>query len=249
MPDLCFITCCMGRLWALRQTLGRMIGQPGCSCVVVDYACPDRAGDWVEKNFPEARVVRRPGRSEFSRSDALNVGASFADAPWLCFIDADILLEPGFSAAFLPTIEEGCYYRDGSWAIGTGGTFACSRATFERVGGYDEVYRGWGEEDNDLYHALEFIGIKQKFFPDGMMHHLEHGDEQRALFQSVDMDTSGEVNIIYRKLKWRAARTRGELLPFEARSALYDKVFRLVTDQTGESLEIPDSRRGPTSPL
>jgi len=239
----------MGRLWALRQTLGRMIEQPGCSCVVVDYACPDRAGDWVEKNFPGVRVVRRPGRSEFSRSDALNVGAGFADAPWLCFIDCDILLEPGFSAAFLPTIEEGCYYMDGSWAIGTGGTFSCSRAAFERVGGYDEVYRGWGEEDNDLYHALEFIGIKQKFFPDGMMHHLEHGDEQRALFQSVDMDTSGEVNIIYRKLKWRAARMRGELLPFEARSALYDKVFRFVTDLTGESLAIPDSRGGPTSPL
>ena len=49
MADLCFVTTCMGRLAALRQTLGPMLDQAeGSRIVVVDYTCPDGAGDWVD---------------------------------------------------------------------------------------------------------------------------------------------------------------------------------------------------------
>ena len=51
---------------ALRQTLGPMLDQPGGSCVVVDYSCPDGAGDWVEAHHPSAWVVRVPGQAGFN---------------------------------------------------------------------------------------------------------------------------------------------------------------------------------------
>ena len=86
--------------------------------------------------------------------------ARLADAPWICFVDADVILETGFAVALSQVLAPGGYYRVVSGDGGIGGTFACSRTDFERVGGYDEVYRGWGEEDNDLYDVLQFIGLR-----------------------------------------------------------------------------------------
>src|SRR5262249_30464906 len=87
MAQLTFVTVCMGRLSFLRQTLGRMVGQPDCATVVVDYSCPEASGDWAEANHPEARVVRVPGRRTLSVTAARNAGAAVADTPWLCFVD------------------------------------------------------------------------------------------------------------------------------------------------------------------
>jgi glycosyltransferase involved in cell wall biosynthesis len=230
MATLCFITTCMGRLSALRQTLGRMAAQPGCSCVVVDYSCTERSGDWVEAHHPDARVVRVPGQTEFRLAAARNAGARAADAPWLCFVDADVLLEPGFAAALAPALAPGAYYRAAPGDAGLGGTFACARADFDRAGGYDEVYRGWGEEDNDLYDALQFLGLDPRPLPTPLMTHLAHGDDERTRFYPVaDRALGHAVNRVYRVLKWDTARLRRELLTPEMRRAMYDRVAEVVT--------------------
>ena len=237
MSALCFVTTCMGRLAALRQTLGPLLDQPGGSCVVVDYSCPDGAGDWVEANHPSARVVRVAGQSGFNLAAARNAGARHADAPWICFVDADVVLDPGFTAAVLPTMTPGGYYRAFSPDGGIGGTLACARADFERVGGYDEMYRCWGEEDNDLYDALQFAGLAQRALPAALLKHLPHGDEVRTRFYPVaDRLLGHAINRVYRILKWDTARTCRELLTLDMRRALYDKVAEVVTAaiQTGQ---------------
>ena len=150
MEALCFVTSCMGRLASLQRTLGPMVEQPDSSCVVVDYSCPESAGDWVKANFPSVRVVRVPGQGRWHASAARNIGARRVDTPWICFVDSDVVLEPGFSATLLSTLQPGGFYRVCSTDRGLGGTFACARSDFERVGGYDEMYPCWGEEDNDL---------------------------------------------------------------------------------------------------
>src|SRR5262249_21189057 len=104
-----FIISCMGRLADLHQTLGRFVAQPDCSCVVVDYSCPERSGEWVAANYPSVRVVRVEGRAEFQRAEACNLGAAAADAHWLCFTDADIQIAPNFAQAIFPRLEAGCY--------------------------------------------------------------------------------------------------------------------------------------------
>src|SRR5262245_54418958 len=88
---LTLVTCCMGRLAHLRQSLPAMAAQPNCSCVVVDYSCPEQCGDWVAEAFPQVTVVRVPGRASYSPSAARNRGAAAADTPWFCFIDADVI--------------------------------------------------------------------------------------------------------------------------------------------------------------
>src|SRR5262245_31215668 len=136
MSAICFITTCMGRLAHLQQTLGSMTAQPGASCIVVDYSCPDHAGDWVEQAYPAVRVVRVTGQSQFRASHARNQGARAASTPWLCFIDADVALDPSFTTSVLPLLRPGHYYKAQPFQKGLFGTFLCARSDFERVGGY-----------------------------------------------------------------------------------------------------------------
>jgi GT2 family glycosyltransferase len=231
MADLCFVTTCKGRLAALQQTLGPMLDQAGGrEVVVVDYSCPEGAGDWVEANYPAARVVRVPGRATFNAAAARNIGARHTDADWICFVDSDVVLGPDFAAALAPALEPGGFYRLWSTDVGLVGTFASSRADFERVGGYDEVYPCWGEEDYDLYDAFEFVGLESRQLPAALPRHLAHDDAARTRFSPiVDRWLGHAINRVYRHLKWDTARLRRELLTLEMRRALYDKISEVVT--------------------
>jgi hypothetical protein len=241
MVELCFVTSCMGRLASLRQTLGPMLDQPGSSCLVVDYSCPDGAGDWVAANYPSARVVRAPGQTRWHASAARNIGVRHVDAPWICFVDSDVVLEPGFSAALLSTLTPGGFYRVWSTDRGLVGTFACARADFDRVGGYDEVYPCWGEEDNDLYDALEFVGVEPRPLPEPLPRHLPHGNDQRTRFSPIpDLQLGHAINRMYRIVKWNTARLNRELLTLDMRRPLYDKIAEIVTAsfQTGHPADL-----------
>ncbi len=230
MADICFVTTCMGRLAALRQSLGPILLQ-GASCVVVDYSCPEHSGDWALASHPSARVVRVPGQTRFNASAARNAGARHADAPWICFVDSDVVLAPEFSEVVSPILASGGYYRAFSSDRGLGGTFICSRADFERVGGYDEMYRCWGEEDNDLYDALQFVGLETRELAESLLRHLAHGDLERTRYYPVtDVVLGHAINRVYRIIKWDVARLNRTLLDLEARRALYEKISAVVAE-------------------
>ena len=226
MAKLCFVMTCKGRLGHLRQSLPRVVEQHDCSCVVVDYSCPDQAGDWVQKHYPQVRVVRVEGRPTFSRSSANNAGAREADARWLCFLDADILLEPSFASTVLPLLEPGHYYRANplkDWA--TFGTFICGRRAFERIGGFDELFQGYGGEDVEVYQALDFIGMKRQSFPSALLQHIAHEDEART--QHHDQKDRGltiSINNVYRIIKFDLIRLQSKFISQEARITLYNRV-------------------------
>ncbi len=246
MTELCFVTTCMGRLTALRQSLGPMLAQGG-SCVVVDYSCPEGAGDWVLNNHPIARVIPVPGEDRFNASAARNIRARHTTAPWICFVDSDVVLTPVFAETVLPMLAPGGYYRAFSSDRGLGGTFVCARSDFEQVGGYDEMYRCWGEEDNDLYDALQFVGLEARELPEPLLRHLAHGDLERTRFYPVaDRVLGHAVNRVYRLLKWDMARIGRALLDLDARRGLYEKVSEVVTAsiQTGKpgdvAVRLPD---------
>jgi hypothetical protein len=219
----------MGRLSHLRQTLGRLTAQPGCSCVVVDYGCPERAGEWVAASYPSVHVVRVGDRAEFHRSEARNLGASASDAPWICFVDADIRIAANFAEMIWPRLESGMYFAADQFSQGTEGTFICSHADFARIGGFDEVLKGWGEEDNDVYDAFGFLGIRRATFPVALLQHLPHGGDDRTRFHSMNPAVNHAVNRVYRILKWDTAKLRGHLLTTSMRQGLYSKVSEVVT--------------------
>jgi glycosyltransferase involved in cell wall biosynthesis len=219
----------MGRLHHLQETLGTWVNQPGTSCVVVDYSCPDRCGDWVEQNYPQVQVIRVTGQSHFHAAHARNVGASAAEAPWLCFIDGDIALAPAFAETVIPLLRPGHYFRVLPHGGEVAGTFICQRADFAKVEGYDEVFQGWGVEDADLYGRLKWLGLSETGFPAHLLRPLSHDDGVRVRFHAEKRkNVNWTINRQYLRLKFDLMKLVHRLPSLEVRQTLYGQITNWV---------------------
>lgn len=58
--------------------------------------------------------------------------------------------------------------------LGQGGAMVVPRAWFDRVGGFDEAYRVWGCEDNDLTLRAEWDGQPVQWLPNAWVAHQWH---------------------------------------------------------------------------
>jgi predicted glycosyltransferase involved in capsule biosynthesis len=167
---------------------------------LVDYSCPDRAGDWFEQNFSReiadgrAVVERVHGRTFFSKTRAHNDGASRAlreGAEYLCFLDADTVVEPGFwehlfaqahPTQFLVAGKE----RDGSDVPSMTGLLLVHGKPFMSVAGFDEQFQGWGGEDIELRLRLYMVaGLEFGFVPIALARPINHDDTLRSQFYAV----------------------------------------------------------------
>lgn len=105
---LSLITACMGRLEHLKQTLPLRI-HPDVENIVVDWSCPDSCGDWVEKNYPEVKVVRITGETIFNLSKSRNAGILAASGQYIGMLDADLIVSDSF-LKLLPFLNEREYF-------------------------------------------------------------------------------------------------------------------------------------------
>lgn len=225
---IAFVVTCKGRLHHLRQSLPLLASQANCECVVVDYDCPDQARLWVAQHFPAVRVVHVANAPRFNLARARNLGAFATSAPWLCFVDADILIDANFSALLAPRLREDRYYRPLPMIPDKWGTYLCSRARFARTGGYDEVIEGWGGEDDDVYRRLEAQGCRLAGFSSDLLGSIPHDDEMRTQHYDIhDKWISQRINILYLQIKYDIARQMGmAALAPEVRQTLYGEVRR-----------------------
>jgi len=239
MSKLSYITTCKGRLTHLQQTLPRVVNQPDVACVVVDYACPDGAADWVEAHFPMVKVVRVFGVDGFNASHARNLGAQAADTPWLGFFDADILWSPTFSERVVPQLQSGFFYRGQPVTLQTWGSVICHRNDFAAIGGYDEAFFGWGGEDDDLLARLAMRGCAAVGFPGSLLDEIPHDDDARVRFHAVkDRRVQHRINMLYIQVKMDLLRLTGGPLAAELRATLFGEVRRNVihSSSRGESV-------------
>lgn len=233
MPTISFVTTCKGRLDHLRQSLPRMATQPDAECVVVDYDCPDGTADWVESNFPSVRVVRVTEAPLFCKPHAQNLGAAAASAPWLCLVDADILVGPGFSAALAPLLRSGCYLRPDPIDLGAYGSFVCARKDFAAVEGFDETFAGCSYMDDDLYVRLGMAGIEAASFPGEHFVAIRHDDDLRTRHYEIKLRSlNHRINFLYANIKHDLMRqSRGESVPLATRRSIYAEVKKVVLAQ------------------
>ncbi|WP_043934157.1 glycosyltransferase family 2 protein [Bacillus sp. EB01] len=72
------------------------------------------------------------------------------------------------------------------------GNLSVKKDTIDRIGGYDEDYKGWGTEDHDLAFRLKKAGVTFVVEPELIRYHQEHpivagyskqGKKNRVLFQ------------------------------------------------------------------
>lgn len=239
MPAISFVTTCKGRLEHLRQTLPTMAAQPNAECIVVDYDCPQGTANWVQANFPAVRVVRVADAPVFRKAHAANLGAALAGAPWLCLIDADILVGKSFVSSILPQLNPGRYLRPEPIGFGAYGSFVCARKDFEAAGGYDEAFDGVSYMDDDLYVRLAMAGINAAGFAGVHFTPIDHDHELRTRHYEIkDRPLNHRINFYYANIKHDLMRhTGGSNLPLEGRRAIYAEVKRVVLAQVADGTD------------
>jgi len=160
--------------------------------IVVDYGCEEGTSEWVRANCPRTTVLGVSDDPSFSASRARNIGAQRAKGRFLLFVDSDVFLEEDLGSWIVNHARTDQFYtvRDRRQSD-LCGTVICGKAQFDRIGGYDEVFRGWGEEDNDLYERFSTSGLTSNFLPDHALRSIQHGDELRMLGKQ---DPSGYTN-------------------------------------------------------
>ena len=220
--DLSIVTTCKSRLHHLKQTLPLMMATGAREIIVVDYDCPQGTAAWVQTQASPSqpiKVVQVTQAPEFNHARARNLGWTAASAPWVAFVDADVRLEPGWADWWLeqphPTRGFWRHEQRPGRSRGTWGSCIVERAAVQAVGGYDEMLKGWGGEDDDFYHRLEGIGAAQGQIPADLMSPIDHGDEERTRHVPIgDKVRSFVVSRYYRTAKYQAMaffRQRGEL--------------------------------------
>lgn len=230
-----YITTCKGRLAHLKQTLPRLAAEPGIACVVVDYDCPDGTAAWVSANHPNVKVVRVTDTPGFSAARARNLGGAAATTEWLGFFDADILPAPQFFAEVLPQLKAGMHFRAQPLTRQTWGSVICRREDFELVGGYDEIYEGWGVEDDDLYEALKLNGVVAAGFAGALLSEVRHSDELRTRFHPISLIKSHRINSFYKQIKYDMMSLMRAPVPEQIRRSIYNNVRKeVLAESDGE---------------
>ena len=237
-PVLSLVTTCKGRLEHLRQSLPRMAALgPGAEVVVVDYDCPDGAAAWVRSALPAAVVVEVKDRPRFNAAQARNLGAAAASAPWLFFIDADVLAQGPVLPAITPRLAPGRFLTPDPRPPGLWGAVVVAAEDFARIGGYDEVFQGWGAEDDDLLFRLQRAGLEHGRFDSAGLDAIAHDDTLRTRHHDErDLRLNALVNAFYLSVKKDLAALGVDPGP-DNRRTLYDDVRRCVAKAatTGET--------------
>jgi hypothetical protein len=212
-PTIAVITTCKGRLHHLKQTLPAMAALRPDELIVVDYSCPQRAGEWVKANVPDARVVYNPGAYGFNLGRARNLGATAANSEWLLFVDADVLVKPGLIETLRAGIQHGTFYSPQPVSGANPqlfGSFCCRARDFLTVRGYDEVIEGWGFEDHDLSGRLRLLGLREAHYSSNLLDTIPHDDSERHVRSDMrDRSENEAINACYTKAKHAISVAKG----------------------------------------
>ena len=212
----------------MQSTASRVLAHPEARYCLVDYSCPENTGSWFEKQFPRdvavgrAIVERVVDHGMFNKCRAHNAGAQRAlraGAEYLCFLDADTIVQPGFYEYLRKHVRRDKFLiagqrEDGSDVPSMTGLLVVHREAFERVGGFDEGFVGWGGEDIELRLRLFLLGgVGFDDVPLSLVRPIPHGNDLRTKFyaeSSIAASNNANMQRIHQKLRteWRGRMVR-----------------------------------------
>lgn len=194
------ITTCKGRLTHLKRTLPTWLAEPNVSATVVDYNCPEGTTDWIRENYPSVDVVHVRDATRFHLARARNIGAAHSPAGWWCFWDADMLAAPGWASAVRSSLRRRHYLMPDPIEWEQYGSVVVHSDDFKAVGGYDELFQGWGGEDGDFYTRLRHVGVRPSSYNGSYVATITHSDADRTRHY-VTKDKR-ESQRLYERYRW-----------------------------------------------
>jgi glycosyltransferase involved in cell wall biosynthesis len=112
------------------------------------------------------------------------------------------------------------------------GNFGIWRADFERVNGFDENYRGWGQEDDDLGRRLRRAGVRfDSILGWTQTYHLWHPPDP-----SAPQDWRSGPNVPYFSRRAWLTRCRNGLVPRPSNDLAIQTVSRPLTPDRAKQL-------------
>jgi hypothetical protein len=128
-------------------------------------------------------LVRVEGETDYYRTVAQNVGASFANFNKVLKLDSDISLKEDFFLMH-PLCQNEFYV--GDWKLArnenekyTHGNIYLFTKDFFNINGYDERIRSYGWEDSDFTQRLELSGLEKKYLNIDSTYHNPHSNFNR----------------------------------------------------------------------
>jgi len=224
-----FVTTCKGRLHHVKETLPLLSKQAEKEIILVDYSCPQNTAEWVAENYKYVNLIKVQSNG-FNISHARNQGAKKVNSDFICFIDADVIIKPGFVSWLNENLNPYCFYSpsnnlDKNYELW--GTVVLPTHSYKHIQGYDENFSGWGGEDDDLYYRLKSSGLTPVGIPPHFLEAIKHDDEERVLFHEIkDRNFQHHINRFYSTAKKQVMtfyRSEGEL-PAEIRKKLYGAI-------------------------
>ena len=158
-----------------------------------------------------AKIVRIEEHGVWNRSKALNHGIQHTTSKFVFCTDVDMIFAPNFVSTVLMTQARQndqafiiCHNRDlpehiemKVWSLedipyllgeanfrltsGTGPCQVAHREFFERIRGFDEGYKFWGQEDNDMRYRAGSAGLREVWIHDqtAMLHQWHPSDRRK----------------------------------------------------------------------
>jgi len=156
----------------------------------------DYRKDIFSPNLKQIRLVKLNKREKYDIRRAKNLGAFYASeySNVIAINDADTLLgmnylkkwseltQPGKTFVTNRIQESRAAYPKRINPIVNYGNIVVSVSDFKKIEGYDETSTGWGGDDDDVFHRLKLLGLREinpYTIEDTSQYSIMHSDELR----------------------------------------------------------------------
>lgn len=177
--------------------------------VILDYSSTEKIENWIIENLNDEfqngkiKIIREDGNQHFHMARAKNISHYFADGEIVCNIDADNYTGKDFAKYLnyianrndsfvsarkpvrfdLDTMELlNSKDRLGLYSSGSdsGGRIAVLKKDFIQLGGYNEVFSNWGQDDNDFFLRCLKSNFNYEIIPKYFFGSIRHSNSLRA---------------------------------------------------------------------
>lgn len=233
----------------LEKNLPAVLATRPSEVIVVDDASPDDSNTFLEKNYPKIKIVKHQKNLGFAV--ACNSGAKASKGEIVVLLNLDVVPEKDTFQKILPDFEDDkvfavsfnepnfswarIFWKNGfiehepgpkankthitAWA--SGGSAAFRKSIWEKLGGFDEIYKPFYWEDIDLGYRAWKRGYKILWEPKAIVHH-EHEAIIGKHFSKEYIDSISERNQLL--FIWKNI-TRPKMI-FEHKINLWKKLFK-----------------------